>query len=255
MNHGTAQKLIELNRQFYAQFGAAFAATRRKAQPGIGRVLELLPQYAPLEGNWLDLGCGAGQVAVAWAKTGRTGSYLGMDFSTELLAEARAMADGITAPALHIGYESMDMDAESLQARFAPHSFDGILAFASLHHLPTDKLRLQLLKTIQRLLTPGGLFIHSEWQFQHSARLMERVQPWELIGLSAQDVDENDFLLDWRYALPGQVEQIGLRYVHIYTREELARLAQNSGFSIVFDFDSDGKEGNLALYQGWRSAD
>jgi tRNA (uracil-5-)-methyltransferase TRM9 len=252
MNDETAERLIELNRRFYADFGAAFAATRRRIQPGIAEVLRRLQTLAPEAGAWLDVGCGGGQVAAAWAAFKRKGSYVGIDFSLKLLSEARTKALEINADGLNIQYAQNDMSAKALSAQFAPGQFDGVLAFASLHHVPGQVRRADLLQALQRLLKPGGWLIHSEWQFQHSPRLMERVQPWERIGLRAADVENNDYLLDWRFALPGQAQQVGLRYVHLFTREELAQLAQAAGFESMFDFDSDGKEGNLALYQGWR---
>ena len=252
MQPDVARQLIELNRKFYSDFGDAFAATRTRIQPGIRTVLQRLNKLAPHPGRWLDLGCGGGQVVLAWAAFGRKGHYLGIDFSLELLTEARARAVDITTPDLRVQYAQSDLSAEAIAAQFPPDSLDGVLAFASLHHLPTLALRQALLTTIHQNLKPGGLFIHSEWQFHQSPRLMERVQDWSRIGLTAADVEENDYLLDWRYSLPGQAEQTGLRYVHLYTREELAVLLENSGFSPVFEFDSDGKEGNLALYQCWR---
>ena len=255
MKSSITQRLIELNRKFYFDFGDAFAATRRRIQPGICRVLDILPQYVSNQGNWLDLGCGAGQVAAAWAEENRTGGYFGVDFSPSLLENARKRAETFPHPSLEIRYDLSDMEPDSLREVLPEGSFDGILAFASLHHLPTPDLRLALLKAVNHLLKPGGLFIHSEWQFQNSPRLMKRVLPWETIQLTLEDVDENDYLLDWRYALPGQAEQVGYRYVHIYTREELGVLAAASSFEIIFEFDSDGKEGDLALYQGWRKID
>jgi len=59
--------------------------------------------------------------------------------------------------------------------------------------------------------------------------------------------------LDWRHALPGQAEQSGLRYVHLFSRLELAELAASSGFIIEQEFESDGEGGKLGLYQVWRS--
>ncbi|HWR65068.1 MAG TPA: hypothetical protein VN364_03015, partial [Bellilinea sp.] len=61
-----------------------------------------------------------------------------------------------------------------------------------------------------------------------------------------------DTLLDWRYALPGQPEQVGLRYVHLFSREELAELAAQAGFAVESEFESDGEGGRLGLYQAWR---
>lgn len=252
MKDETADQLIELNRRFYADFGAAFAATRRRIQPGIAEVLRRLQTLSPEAGDWLDVGCGGGQVAAAWAAFKRIGSYVGIDFSHELLSEARTKALEIHVDGLNIQYAQSDMSAEALSTQFSPGQFDGMLAFASLHHVPGQARRTALLQALQRLLKPGGWLIHAGWQFQHSPRLMQRVQPWDRIGLRAEDVEQNDYLLDWRFALPGQAQQVGLRYVHLFTREELAQLAQATGFEIVFDFDSDGKEGNLALYQGWR---
>jgi len=45
---------------------------------------------------------------------------------------------------------------------------------------------------------------------------------------------------------------VGLRYVHLFTREELADLASQTGFSIESEFESDGEGGRLGLYQAWR---
>ena len=92
---------------------------------------------------------------------------------------------------------------------------------------------------------PLPLFIHSNWQFLNSPRWRARIQPWERVGLSADDVDPDDYLLDWRRG--GE----GLRYVHHFTQAELARLAEEAGFEVVETFESDGAEGNLGLYQIW----
>jgi hypothetical protein len=127
-------------------------------------------------------------------------------------------------------------------------SWSLITAFAVLHHIPGQSLRLNILKSVHELLTEGGCFIHSNWQFLNSPRLRLRVQEWSEAGLSEADVDENDYLLDWRSG------GTGLRYVHHFSEEKLTELAESSGFQIVDTFYSDGKEGNLAIYQTWMVA-
>ncbi|NMC53526.1 MAG: class I SAM-dependent methyltransferase [Chloroflexi bacterium] len=245
--------LIDLNRQFYQTFGAAFAATRRRIQPGIRQVLGRIPPA----GRWLDLGCGSGSLAVEWARAGRSGAYVGLDFSRALLEEAQtAVQTGAPHhPGLEISFQLTDLTQPDWDASMGSQTFDGALSFAVFHHLPAMRLRLQALSALRRRLPAGALFYHSQWQFQNSPRLMERVQPWALVGLSDADVEPNDYLLDWRYALPGQPEQVGYRYVHLFTREELAALASQAGFEVVDEFNSDGREGNLALYQAWRALD
>jgi 2-polyprenyl-3-methyl-5-hydroxy-6-metoxy-1,4-benzoquinol methylase len=123
--------------------------------------------------------------------------------------------------------------------------FDTILAFAVLHHIPGAQTRASMLEKIRSLLQPQGQLIHSEWQFLKNPRLRQRIQPWEMAGISEQDVDPGDYLLDWRQG--GQ----GLRYVHHFAEAELDELARESGFIITETFYADGKGGDLGLYQVW----
>jgi tRNA (uracil-5-)-methyltransferase TRM9 len=247
--HPTTQSfLLDLNRQFYQRFGRAFAATRRRIQPGVRRVLGQLAAG----GRWVDLGCGSGALANAWAAAGRVGLYLGLDFSETLLEEAREGLKPLP-PGLEVRFQQADLSDPGWRSGLEEGSFDGALAFAVLHHLPGYDLRRRVLADVRRLLKPGGLFVHSEWQFQHSPKLVNRIQPWETVGLRAGDVEAGDTLLDWRYTLPGEPEQVGLRYVHLFDREELAHLAAETGFEIVEEFESDGDGGRLGLYQVWRA--
>jgi tRNA (uracil-5-)-methyltransferase TRM9 len=247
MHSNTQSILLDLNRQFYQTFGRAFAATRRRIQPGVRQVLGQLAAG----GRWVDLGCGSGALANVWAETGRKGLYLGLDFSAALLEEARQGLKPVPQ-GLDVHFERADLSDPGWSRGLRDASFDGALAFAVLHHLPGVDLRQRVLEDVRGLLKPGGLFVHSEWQFQHSEKLMARRQPWETIGLTDADVEVGDTLLDWRYALPGQPEQVGMRYVHLFDREELARLAGETGFEVIDEFESDGEGGRLGLYQVWR---
>jgi tRNA (uracil-5-)-methyltransferase TRM9 len=258
MNEQTLSILLETNRVFYRRFGRAFAATRRRIQPGVQQILRQLPDWCCCQANgcWLDLGCGSGALAAIWSQRGECGEYVGMDFSPQLLEEARTtlaemnQPDALSSP---VSFLQGDLSEPDWAAVLEGRQFDGLLAFAVLHHIPGKELRLRILRKARELLVSGGCFIHSEWQFQHSPRLMERRQLWEKIGLSAEDVEAGDTLLDWRHFLPGEIEEIGLRYVHLFNQAELAELAGQSGFEIVQEFHSDGSGGKLGLYQIWRA--
>jgi hypothetical protein len=76
--------------------------------------------------------------------------------------------------------------------------------------------------------------------------LRSRIQPWESINEKPEDIEDGDYLVDWRSG--GQ----GLRYVHIFTVEELERMAGETGFEITESFHSDGEGGNLGFYQIWK---
>ena len=98
---------------------------------------------------------------------------------------------------------------------------------------------------MKKLLNPNGRFYLSNWQFLNSEKLKTRIQPWSRIGLSDQDVDEGDYLLDWRSG--GE----GLRSAHHFSAEELLGLAEQAGFKLEAGFLSDGENGRLGLYQIW----
>ncbi len=246
MDSGTVSKLLGINRSFYTEFGEAFASTRRRIQPGVGRILDMIPADRPAD--WLDLGCGSGVLGRIWAEQHRAGSYTGMDFSEPLLAEARKTTAGLSGERLRLRYRYGDLMDPAWPSAFDGEQFDGVLAFASLHHIPGRDNHRRIFDSVRKLLKENGRFIFSVWQFQNSPKLMQRIQPWELAGLSADLTEEGDTLLDWRFSLPENGGRHGLLYVHLFTETELGRLAGESGFRLSDRFYSDGAEGNLALY-------
>ena len=252
MQPETITYLLDLNRQFYQTFAGSFAATRRRLQPGVLQVLQRIPPH----GCWLDLGCGSGTLAAEWARQERTGLYCGVDFSPALLEEARqALQAAAPQPAdLEVRFAVADLGDPHWTEPYAGQAWDGVLSFAVLHHIPGADQRLRLLREVRSLLHEGAQFIFSVWQFQHSPRLLARVLLWESVGHSADEVEEGDTLLDWRQAQPGEPDQPGLRYVHLFSPAELAQLATHSGFTVVDAFYSDGKEKRLALYQVWKAS-
>lgn len=251
MKEETIRQLLLINHRFYQSFGSAFSETRRRLQPGVERILADFLH----EGDWLDLGCGNGVLGQRLANQGALGSYLGLDFSAPFLEEAALAASRLAPhPGFNLNYAKADLLDEQWSAALPNDKFDVVLAFAALHHLPGAKNRARVLKQVAPLLKSGGVFIHSEWQFQNSPKLMARVQDWTIAGLSAADVEPGDTLLDWRHRPGIPPTETGLRYVHLFSREELRALALETGFEISEEFSSDGASGDLALYQVWKKA-
>ena len=231
-------QLINLNRKFYQSFAKQFSDTRQRLQPGVMRILELI---SPRD-DVLDLGCGNGQLGYELKSRGHEGIYTGLDSNTDLLAIADTKLSGEESVSLL----ERDLTTNSWDVELTAMNFDFILAFAMLHHLPSAELRKQVATKIRRLISSSGRFIHSEWQLLNSSRLRERIQPWENVGLNPDQVEPGDYLIDWRHG--GQ----GLRYVHVFSEQELEALARESGFQIVETFRSDGEGGQLGLYQIWK---
>lgn len=238
MDPDTAARLIEINRDFYTRFGDSFSATRHRIQPGVRRVLGMLKGDESI----LDLGCGNGELARELAKRGHRGPYLGLDFSLPLLKNAEPQPEGFSASFMEADLTRLS----NIESRIStPGGWSLITAFAALHHIPSEAMRLNILRAVHTRLAENGKFILSNWQFLNSEKLRSRIQDWSKVGLSNTDVDQGDYLLDWRSG--GE----GLRYVHHFSEEELTSLARTAGFVVRDAFYSDGEGGNLSLYQIW----
>ena len=235
MNSTTAQRLLKINREFYNRFGDQFSATRQRLQPGVRKILETIPDDVSV----LDLGCGNGNFLRELSVRGHKAALLGVDFSLPLLRDAES------AP----GVEFREVDLTKLLAvsdqLLVEGGWDVITMFATLHHIPSTEIRLDILKTVRKLLKKDGKFILSNWQFLNSKKLTARIQPWDRVGLADEDLDEGDYLLDWRSG--GE----GLRYAHQFSARELLGLAEQAGMRVTDSFLSDGDGGNLGLYQVW----
>jgi tRNA (uracil-5-)-methyltransferase TRM9 len=239
MKSQTAARLLALNKQFYQTFGHEFSSTRLRLQPGVLQVLDSLADDECI----LDLGCGNGEMARELMRRGHRGLYVGVDFSPPLLEVARHGWEDAPATFIRADLTSPDWDKKIVASLTQP--FDLVTAFATLHHIPGQELRLNILNKVHALLRTGGRFIHSEWQFLNNEKLKDRIQPWEDAGLSPEEVEDGDYLLDWRSG--GR----GLRYVHHFDEAELEALAAASRFRVRQTFHSDGTNGLLGIYQVW----
>jgi SAM-dependent methyltransferase len=257
MNDQTVQALIQINQIFYEEFGAPFAATRQRIQPGIMRLMHNIS----MQGDWLDLGCGNGAVLSAWADFASKGSFTGLDFSQALLKEAELRAESVRKTGKNVWLQWANigggdwgsvLSTLSKKADAFPEKFDGVMSFATIHHIPGYLNRLAFFQQVYQWLKPGGMVLLSCWQFQNSPKLVSRIQPWSMISIDSEQLEPGDTLLDWRAQAPGQSQKAGLRYVHLLSREELAKLAQESRFEILQMFESDGEGGRLGLYQVWK---
>ena len=234
MNKKTAAQLIEINRLFYQKFGTEFSRTRGRIQPGVRTILDRIGRDLPL----LDVGCGNGEFIRQLAEHGHRAPVQGVDFSLPLLEDALRIPDRFPAT-----FHALDITSPDWS--LIPDTYSLITCFATLHHIPSEEIRLQILRNIRARLTDDGQFIHSNWQFLNSEKLRQRIQPWDVVGMDAADVDEGDYLLDWRSG------GTGYRYAHQYAEAELAHLAAESGFKIIETFYADGATGDLGLYQIW----
>jgi SAM-dependent methyltransferase len=237
------ERLRALNHEFYQTFAEHFADKRARLQPG---VLHALEHYPP-KGSILDLGSGHGALADELITGGYQGAYLGLDLSEGMNRLAR---EAVRHPRVHFVQADLSQNAwrevlDNVSEQFRG-PFTNVYSFACLHHIPGGKRRRELIQEVSGMMDSGGNWILSVWDFMQSNRLRKRILPWESVGVDPDDVEQRDYLIDWRHG--GQ----GVRYVHHFSIEALEKLAKHGGFEVVTTFHMDGEEGLLGLYQVWR---
>lgn len=234
-------QLLTLNQEFYNRFASSFSTTRHQAQPGAQAIASRIGENESV----LDVGCGNGTFADALKKQGFSGHYLGIDMSENLISQATNNGDNQRDAVYH--FRVMDITEPAWHQTIKHTPFNWLVCFAVLHHLPGQNLQGQVVKAFAELVSPHSQIAVSVWQWQNSARLRKRVLPWTTIDLNPKDLDQGDVLLDWRAE-----EQVGLRYVYTFDKDSLGALGKQAGFSVKESFYSDGKTGDLALYQLWQ---
>lgn len=243
MNATTQQRLIELNREFYAQVAHDFDRTRSGLAVGWQQLIGYFPTRSDGAAPWvLDVGCGNGRFARVLEQTAQPWRYVGVDADAALLTHAAAQIGTRQQVAAH--FQQVDLSqadwAKPLQTLTS--TFDLLVCFAVLHHLPGYALRRQVIGAMAGLLADKGVLILSNWQFLTSERFAQKQIDWQSIGLTAQEVEPGDALLPW------QQGGFAVRYVHQIDETEVSQLAHEVGLALVDTFYADGKEGNLNLY-------
>ena len=158
----------------------------------------------------LDLGCGNGRLLKVLEQSGKPYNYLGVDFSQELVKEAKQKF-----PTREF------MVADMSQLDFPEKSFDAICLIASFHHLSDKKERLDLLKKIHFWLKPGGVLFMTNWYLWQNKYLKYFFKNF------SQKRSLNDFFIP--YKLPNS-QKVYWRYYHHFTQRELKQLLLASGF-------------------------
>lgn len=236
MDRTTVEKLLALNRAFYADFARPFADSRSFSDPALTSILPHIPQRARV----LDVGCGNGRLALLLDRERPGATYIGIDAAPELIEVARTQAadfENVTSQ-FHI----VDITRPDWSLVIGSLFIDTVVCLAVLHHIPGFDMRLQVLRKVTDVLAPGGVVILSTWQFLDSPRLRRKIVGWEEAGIVEEALEPGDYLLDWKRG--GR----GLRYCHLVDEAEVERLAAKSGLRVHETFRAGGREGNLSLF-------
>lgn len=236
MEHEIVERLLALNRGFYASFAEHFAASRSVSDPALTSILPYLPHRARI----LDVGCGNGRLAVLLDRERPGSTYVGLDVVPELIDEARAQARHL--PRTDVTFRLRDITRWGWTCDLPHAPYDCVVILAVLHHVPDFELRARVLRGAAAVLNPGGSAILSTWRFLAHRRMRRKIVAWEEVGIDEGDLESGDYLLDWQRG--GR----GLRYCHLVDEAEVERLAAASGLLVRETFRAGGREGDLSLF-------
>ena len=245
MTNDTESKLIKLNKEFYDKIGKHwnnkpdyFWAGWDKLLPYIKSKIESCESV-----SILDLGCGNGRFA-AYLNTyfpDAKISYTGTDYAFDDKIKV-SYGDNIK-----VKFVSQDLLQETWL--FQENTFDIIVAFGLIHHIPGIRLTNVFLDNIQKYLDKNGLCVITTWQYMRLERLQKRI----MTGIEKQEIQskmaisESEFrpgdnFLDW---VKGNS---GVRFSHYFTELEMVNLLADHNLKSVETYLADDREQNRNQY-------
>lgn len=245
MNAQTRQKLRELNRRFYQEAAQSFSESRQHPWPGWLQIP--LPEGSSTPLRVLDVGCGNGRFARALhQRRGGNFRYWGLDQSSQMLTLAQAEVARLQGIESH--WIQLDVLEEETAEAWPELTFDLIVAFGLIHHVPGRQARQNFVQKLADCVAPGGILVITAWQFADQPRFERRTLPWSALEQSPMsapseaDLESGDFLLGFGS------DHEALRYCHHCDEAEVDQLAKGCGLEEMARFSSDGKSENLNRY-------
>lgn len=190
----------------YNEIASEFTGKRGAPWPFLEELLQ------GVEGRVLDVGCGTGRIFDLLGDV----DYVGIDSSEEMIREARKgggrflVGDGLDLP-------------------FPDNEFDAVVSIATLHHIPSRKLRRRFVQEMRRVLKPEGKIIITVWNLNRKQFFKKRLESVFQKIMGRSKIGWFDMLYPWK---DDEGNLIAQRYHHCFLKGELLRLFKKEGFQI-----------------------
>lgn len=215
MQADRAQKIMRDTVAQYNRIASAFDSTRASSA-------DLTPLRSFVkDGNLvLDAGCGNGRLTQVMR--GAQVHMIGCDASSELIAcaQKRYEAD------IRAGWLGFTI-ADITDLPFDAHQFDVVFVLAVLHHVPSEALRMRVMRSLMHITKKGGLCVGTVWNVR-GTHTRTRFALDAQLHTPASGNDAGDVYVPWR--ANGAHED---RYCHAFTRDELRVLCEGAGWRVV----------------------
>ena len=183
----------------------------------------LVSRYLFKSDRVLDIGCGAGRAAIALYRLGYL-TVQGVDLSAGMIERAASIADDSGYP---ISFEIGDATC----LLHEDETFDAALFTAQgFMCIPGEGNRLKALREARRVLRPGGHFIFSTHERSANPKFASF---WEEERLRWDNGTQDQRLLEFGDRIV--MDFWTPIYIHIPTRDEVARIVDEAGLIVVED--------------------
>ncbi|MDD4353959.1 MAG: methyltransferase domain-containing protein [Candidatus Nanoarchaeia archaeon] len=201
-----AKYIIDKTKTDYNFISDDFSRTREYIWEELRPILN---KYIFKKDKVLDLGCGNGRY-FNYFKEKET-DYIGVDNSEKLIEIAKKK---------HLFADFRF--SEALKLPFPDNYFDKVVSIAVLHHIPSEKFRIEFLKEAKRVLKKDGKIIITVWKFHQKKekKLLFKYTLLKIFGLS--ELDFMDILEPW-----GKKAN---RYYRWFREKEILSLFKKTGF-------------------------
>jgi len=206
-----AQKILEETKRNFDKIAEKFSESRKKSW----EIMKIFINDIKEKEKVLDIGCGNGRLYELLKE--KEVEYIGIDNSEKLIEIAR---EKFSKPKFIV--------VDALNLPFKDEEFDHVFMIAVLPHIPSKELQLKVLKNAYRVLKKNGSLFLTCWNlFQPKlffANLIRRFKNPKLY----QGFSLKDFLIPWQMKTGEKIQ----RFYYAFTKNELKKLLQKSGFKI-----------------------
>lgn len=211
MKEKIAVKTVENLKEAYSKISKGFDKTRQFDWKEFEKYLEFIENNDEI----LDIGCGNGRF-FKFISSKRKIKYTGIDNNVELLKAAKQQN------------KTKFIEASMLKLPFPSEKFDVAVAIASVHHLPSSKMRKKAIKEANRILKKDGILIISVWNFfQKKYRNLIWKARLKFIS-SLFKYGPRDIFKPWAHT---GIE----RYYYAFKMKELKKIMKLNGFEIIYE--------------------
>jgi ubiquinone/menaquinone biosynthesis C-methylase UbiE len=210
MKKDIEQQIFKKSIELYEEIAEHYSETPGRNKPRVNIINEL----TAVNGRVLDVGCGNGITSL---EVPELAEYTGVDVSNKFIEIAKQKFP-----------EKNFIHYEGITLPFNDNTFDWVLSFAALHHIP-GSMRAEVVKEMKRVLKPGGKIVVSVWNLWDIHFMKYFLSNFWKTATRKNKMDWNDLEYPWK-SPDGEV--VGYRYFHMFRMHELKKIFKKEGLKV-----------------------